>query len=194
MYEYFDGEIQSRTPTGVVVDVGGVGYRLQIPLSTYERLPREGRARVFAWLHFAEGLVRLFGFATQEERDVFVLLNSVSGVGPMTALAVLSGMPVAELRSAVVHGDVKALKRVRGVGEKTAQRLILELKDTFAAMTPAGEEGAAPQDAMLADAVLTLIKLGYARPAAEKAAREARKEAGPDATVEAIVKASLRRL
>lgn len=193
MYEYFEGEVRSRTPTCVVVDVGGVGYRLQVPLSTWERLPGEGRARVWAWLDFREGLVRLFGFATSEERDVFVLLNTVSGVGPMTALSVLSGMSVAEFRAAVVRGDVAALKRVRGVGEKTAQRIVLELKETLAAMAPSGEAGA-PADATLADAVLTLVKLSYPRHAAEKAARDARKDLGPDATVEALVKAALRRL
>ncbi|MEK7865689.1 MAG: Holliday junction branch migration protein RuvA [Planctomycetota bacterium] len=193
MYEYFEGSIQSRTPTGVVVDVGGVGYRLQVPLSTYERLPGEGRARVYAWLHFQEGLVRLFGFATTEERDVFVLLNTVSGVGPMTALSVLSGMPVADFRAAVVRGDVAALKRVRGIGQKTAQRLVLELKDTLAAMAPPGEEGGV-SDAVLVDAVLTLVQLSYSRAAAEKAAREARKELGPGATVEALVKGALKRL
>lgn len=193
MYEYFEGEIRAKTPTGVVVDVGGVGYRLSIPLSTYERLPGEGRARVYAWLDFKEGLVRLFGFATMEERDVFVLLNTVSGVGPMTALAILSGMPVADFRAAVVRGDVTALKRIRGIGQKTAQRLVLELKDTLVAMAPPGEEGGV-SDAVLVDAVLTLVKLSYARPAAEKAAREARKDLGPGATVEDLVKAALRKL
>ena len=143
MYEYLRGSLASKSPSEAVVDCGGVGYLLKIPLSTYEALPAVGgQCRVLAYLHVREGIMALYGFATAEERTAFLKMLGISGVGPTAALSLLSGMPVAQLARAVADGDAGALKRVKGIGDKTAKRILLELKgvlDGFLEGAPAAK-------------------------------------------------------
>jgi len=127
MYEYIEGELVAKAPAAAVIDAGGVGYRLHIPLSTYRALPDGGRFRLFTHFYVREDLQRLFGFATEAERQIFLRLLTVPKVGPALALAVLSGLSLAQLREAVLERRPEILTRVKGVGKATAERLVQEL-------------------------------------------------------------------
>src|SRR3989449_11477931 len=131
MITFLDGKLVSALPTQAIVDVGGVGYEVFIPLSSYDKLPAPGQpVRVLTHLHVREDAHVLYGFMSGAERDLFrLLVNNVSGIGPKLALAVLSGMSVTNFKSAVVNSDVAALAKISGLGKKTAERIVLELKD-----------------------------------------------------------------
>jgi Holliday junction DNA helicase RuvA len=190
MFESLEGIVLSRTPSAVVLDVRGVAFRLQIPLSTFEKVPVQGSARLFARVYIQEDQVRLFGFATPEERQLFEdLIQSATRVGPTKALAILSSAGVREIHSAIARGDVSFLKRIRGIGEKIAQRLVVELKDKVAAAPVA--VAAAPGGEAVDEAARALVSLGYGEREALEAARQASREAGPGAPAEAIVKRAL---
>ncbi|MBI3269872.1 MAG: Holliday junction branch migration protein RuvA [Planctomycetes bacterium] len=193
MFEYLEGRIADRGPTHVVVDVGGVAFRLAVPLSTQARVAAGGTSRLYTHLHLHEEQVRLFGFATLDEREAFRLLNGVSGIGPVTALAVLSSASVADLQRAIAEEDRAFLRRLKGVGPKTSERILLELKEPFAAMRrSSGAPPPSPQEAAAEDAVLVLVSLSFTRPAAEDAVKLARGSLGAGAPVEALVKEALR--
>ncbi|RMF67786.1 MAG: Holliday junction branch migration protein RuvA, partial [Calditrichaeota bacterium] len=167
------GVVLEKTPTRAVLDVNGVGYELSIPVSTFEKLNEIGQtATLLTHLHVREDAMQLFGFATDQEKGLFSNLVSVSGVGPKLALAILSGRNVDELKRLIVTGDVDALTRISGVGKKTAQRLVMELREKLEKETgyaavplPAGGEGASQK---LAEAVLALVSLGYNKGTAER--------------------------
>jgi len=128
MYNHIAGTLDSKTLTGVVIDAGGVGYRLRVPFSTASALPNVGqRVRLFVYLHVTDDALSLYGFATEEERQFFLQLMTVSGVGPKLALAVLSGGRVQDIQQAIRLGDFATLKRIKGVGEGTAKKIVLEL-------------------------------------------------------------------
>jgi Holliday junction DNA helicase RuvA subunit len=128
MYNHIAGTLDSKTPAGVVVDAGGVGYMLRIPFSTSTALPGVGqRVKLFAYLHVTDDALALYGFATEEEREFFIQLMTVNGVGPKLALAVLSGGRVQDLKQAIRLGDYASLRRIKGVGESTAKKIVLEL-------------------------------------------------------------------
>jgi len=168
------GQIARKGVQEAVVDVAGVGYRVHIPLSTFYRLGPEGDAVVLnVYTHVREDTIALFGFLTADEQLLFERLISVSGVGPKLAVNILSGIDAAELRAALRGSDVPRLTRVPGVGKKTAERLVLELKDKLpAAETPAPEEKA-PPSATKDDLLSALANLGYSRPEADRAAEHA---------------------
>lgn len=193
MFEFIRGRVVSKAPTHVVVDAGGIGYRLFIPVSTYERLPVEGEVSLLVHLYMREDEMRLYGFATPSERDLFELLMSVPGVGPATALLALSSGSVENIKGAIRDGNFEYLQRIRGIGKKTSQRIVLELKgyleQAVAAPGAPGREGRA-----FNDAVLALVKLGYARRAAEESVRKAMEKLAGEASVEQIVKESFRHL
>ena len=192
MFESFAGELTRKTPGTAVVECGGVGYALRISLATYDALPSAG-ARVRIWAHLESGGdagIRLFGFATETEREIFRLLLNVNGVGPATALSIVSGAPLEDLRRAVADGDVATLKRIKGVGPKTAQRLVLDLQETFKTLGPAS----GPRRAAAADALLALVALGYPRPTAEKAVRDAEAGMKKEAAAEEIVREALKKM
>jgi len=190
------GTILEAYPNQLIVDVHGVGYEVLVPLSTFDRLhAAEGLAvDLRTHLHVRETAHTLYGFASEEERDVFLLLiDRVSGIGPAIAMAVLSGMPVTQFKSGVVQGDVAALSRIKGVGKKTAERIILELKDKVG-VTETWQDAAAGQvSAPAADAELALIALGYKQVDARKAVRKAL-DLDPTAATEALVRGALRLL
>ncbi len=188
MYDFLSGRLAVRKPSYVVVDVGGVGYRVEIPLSTYEKLPREGEVKIFTWLKVSEDALRLFGFATEREREIFLrLVDGVQQLGPAKAVAILSSASPEELIRAVEEGDVAFLKNIRGVGEKIANRLIVELRGKLPA--EAGKETA--EASLTRDVVSALVGLGYDRRQAEEAVRRARKELGDRVPVEDLIKRSL---
>ena len=193
MYDYISGRLVSKSPTEVTVEAGGVGYRLLIPLSTFEKLPNDGPVKLLASLHVTETEMRLFGFATAAERKAFALLLLVNGVGPGTALKVLSSCPIHELARAVILGDAQALMRVRGIGQKLAQRIVLELKGYMeeSVLAEPGLAGA-PDHKAGVDAVLALIKLGYTRPSAENAVRKAASALGANVPSDGLVREALK--
>lgn len=183
-------------PNRLVVDAGGVGYQVLVPLSTFDRLhPHEGaQVTLLTHLHIRENAHTLYGFATPEERDVFLLLvERVSGIGPAIAMAVLSGMPVDRFKQAVVESDVTALSTIKGLGKKTAERIVLELKDKVGvaeSWEAAGKEG---PGAAARDAELALLALGFKQTEARKAIRAAL-DASPELAAEDLIKEALRGL
>ncbi len=193
MYDYISGRLISKSPTEVTIEAGGIGYRILIPLSTFEALPGDGHVKLLTCLHTTENEMRLFGFATGSERKAFELLLLVNGVGPGTALKVISSCRVGEFSRAVVAGDVRSLMRIRGIGEKLAHRIVIELKDYIEKLALA-ETGPVPADGQRAavDAVLALIKLGYTRVSAENAVRKAAAGMSPQAGTDALVREALK--
>ena len=172
MIVYVRGILAEKEPARVVIEAAGVGYELLIPLSTYERLPREGQeVKLLAYHCVREDDEILFGFASTEERELFAKLTGVSGVGPKIALAILSGGSVGELSLAIASGNAKRISSVKGVGKKTAEKICIELKDkvnaieALAATDRKGVSGAAP---MLRDAILALSALGFSEETANK--------------------------
>jgi Holliday junction DNA helicase RuvA len=174
------GTLLEKAPSRLVVDVAGVGYDVQVPLSTFYVLgDHGGPVSLRIHTHVREDVIALYGFATSLEHDLFERLIAISGVGPKLALAVLSGIEPAELIRAVRVQDVARLTAIPGVGKKTAERISLELKDRLpAALTPAGQPtlAAAPGDQLRTDLLSALLNLGYQRPAAEKAIERATKD------------------
>ncbi len=194
MYHHLSGKLVSKTPALAVVDVGGVGYEVTIPLSTYERLPAEGAAvQLLTHLVVREDALRLFGFLTAEERELFRMLIGVSGIGPMLATAVLSGTSVETVKQAVMTGDAVLLKKIRGIGSKTAERMVLELKGPISRLgVRAGAAALGTGDGGAMDAVSGLVSLGFARVKAEESVALARRKLGKDAAVEALVREALK--
>ncbi len=200
MYEYFEGKLASLEPTQAVIDCGGVGYLLEITLNTYEDLRRADatRVRLYAHLVVREDAHQLYGFYDMAEREMFRLLVAVNGVGNQTARVMLSSLTVDELRSAIQTQDVKKVQRVKGIGAKTAQRIVLELADKMGAMGMMGTVGAmgSPSNQARDEAITALTMLGFPKAAVEKllTASDWRHEDGSAMTVEEIVKEGLRRL
>jgi Holliday junction DNA helicase RuvA len=190
MLDFVAGKLVSKKPTEAVVDVAGVGYRLLISTSAFERLPAPGSpVRMRCHLHVREDAMLLFGFSDEAERNVFNLLIGVSGVGPKLALAALSAMSPAEIGKCITTGDAAMLTRIPGVGRKTAERLVVDLRDRFDT-AQIGEEGEAgvpgPTDARK-DALSALEALGLSRKAAEKSLRDVlQKHPGIEAAEELI--------
>lgn len=199
MITFLHGTLVEALPTHVILDVHGVGYHVLIPLSSYDRLPAVGATlKILTHLAIREDAHVIFGFMTAGERDLFrLLVNHVSGIGPKTALDVLSGMSVVAFKGHVVAGDVAALSKTKGIGKKTAERIVVELKDKVG-ITAAWEVASAghaptPEEVRLNDAVLALIALGYKQVDAHKAVRSvADKNAG--ATEEDLVRQALKLL
>ena len=183
-------------PTQIVISVHGVGYQVLIPLSSFDRLPAEGAAlKILTHLQVREDAHVLYGFITAEERDLFrLLVEHVSGIGPKTALSVLSGMPVASFKAAVVNGAVAEISRGKGVGKKTAERIVLELKDKVgvAAAWEAASQIQAEGSAEINDAVLALISLGYKQVDAHKAVKQIAEAVPGKKTTEELVRKALK--
>lgn len=199
MIAYIAGKLAEKKPTEAVIDVHGVGYRLHIPTSTYESLPAPGQqAMLHTHQHVREDALQLFGFATKAERAVFEMMLAVSGIGPKLALAALSAMSPAELRDHILAGDVSFLTGIPGVGRKTAERMVIELRDRIAAVD-AAEAGAAPRAGgpdvraeARADAVAALESLGFSRAAAEKNVRKVLRDTPGAQSAEEIIRLALR--
>jgi len=169
---YLNGVLAEKNPAKVIVECCGVGYEALIPLSTFDRLPATGgNVKLFTYHAVREDDEILFGFSTTAERDMFTMVTAVSGVGPKTALAVLSGFTVGDLQLAIAQGDAKRISNVKGIGKKTAERIVVELKDKVnpveaLANSSAASDGA--QGAVLKDAMLALTALGFPEDKAQK--------------------------
>ena len=191
MITHLQGVLEEKTPASAVLDCGGIGYMLSISLNTYSQLPDKGHCRLFTHLAIREDAHVLYGFFNQDERELFRQLISVSGVGGNTALAVLSGLDPSGVKSTIMSGDVDTLKSIKGVGPKTAQRIIVDLKDKVGKVE-VGELGfATTQNKQKEEALTALVTLGFAKNAAEKAVNKVLKKHGTDLEVEEIVKKAL---
>lgn len=195
MIVYVRGILTEKDPTWVVIEAAGVGYELLIPLSTYERLPREGaEVKLLAYHSVREDDEILFGFSSPQERELFTKLTGVSGVGPKIALAILSGGSVGELSLAIAGGNAKRIASVKGVGKKTAEKICIELKDkvnaveALAGTDRKGSAGAAP---MLRDAILALSALGFSEETANKMVSAAVAKEPDVRDVETIIRMAL---
>jgi Holliday junction DNA helicase RuvA len=192
------GRLADKHPNRLVVDVNGVGYEVFVPLSTFYRVADVGQeVSLLVHTHVREDTLALYGFGTSFEQQVFERLIGVSGIGPRLALAVLSGIEAGDFVRSVQTGDLARLTAIPGVGKKTAERMVLELKDRLPMAgppeLPAGTEGGAPADALRRDLLSALLNLGYHRPLAEKAVDGALKRA-ESPTFEAVLKQALRDL
>jgi len=199
MISFLHGKLVESLPTQVVVDVHGVGYEALIPLSSFDKLPPPGSdVRLLTHLAVREDAHVLYGFMTAAERDLFrLLINAVSGIGPKTALNILSGGSVSLFRNAVASGDVKALSQISGVGKKTAERIVLELKDRLGAAAAleaaAGRHALSAEEQKLRDAVLALVALGFKQADAYEAVKASIALLGAQATLEQVVRAALKK-
>jgi holliday junction DNA helicase RuvA len=199
MITFLHGTLVEALPTQVTIDVHGVGYQMLIPLSSYDRLPKPGEElTILTHLAIREDAHVLYGFMTPAERLLFrMLIDTVSGIGPKIALNILSGMNPVAFRGAVANGDVKALSQISGVGRKTAERIVVELKDKIGAAgaweASSAQRALPAEEQKLSDAVLALIALGFKQPEAHDAVRGAAALLGPPATVEDLVRACLKK-
>lgn len=195
MIAYLNGILAEKDIAKVVVECGGVGYEAAIPVSTFDRLPAEGgQVKLYTHHEVREDAQLLFGFATKQERDMFRLVTTVSGVGPKLALAVLSGMTVGDLQLAVSQGDSKRLATVKGIGKKTAERIVVELRDKInpiEALANATSEVSKEQGAVLRDAMLALTALGFGEDVARAKVQAVLEDEPNLADVEAVIKKAL---
>ncbi len=193
------GCLIAKKPNAIILDVQGVGYEVHIPLTTFFELPVEGSEVVLKiHTHVREDALLLFGFHTQREKDFFLKLISISGIGPKLGIVILSGAQVEELAQAVAEGNLARLTAIPGVGRKTAERLILELKSQITPFllpeqVEAAQEGTKP-GALEEDILSALVNLGYPRPAAEKALSMVLRSAECERTFEEVLRTTLRRL
>lgn len=197
MIAYLNGILAEKDIAKVVVECGGVGYEAAIPVSTFDRLPAEGeQVKLYTHHEVREDAQLLFGFGTKQERDMFRLVTTVSGVGPKLALAVLSGMTVGDLQLAVSQGDSKRLATVKGIGKKTAARIVVELRDKInpiEALANATAETSKEQGAVLRDAMLALAALGFGEDVARAKVQAVLEEDPGLSDVEAVLKKALSR-
>lgn len=199
MISFLQGKLAEALPTQVTVEVSGLGYDVLIPLSSYDKLPPPGnQVKLLTHLAVREDAHTLYGFMTSAERELFrLLINNVSGIGPKIALNILSGMSVTTFRGAVANADVKALAQISGVGKKTAERIVVELKDRVGAAgaweAASAQRALAPEDQRINDAVLALLALGFKQIDAHDSVCKAQSALGTQATVEDLVRACLKK-
>ncbi len=199
MITFLHGKLVEALPTQVVVDVNGVGYEVLIPLSSFDKLPQPGgEVKLLTQLVVREDAHVLYGFMTATERELFrLLVNSVSGIGPKTALNILSGMNAVAFRGAVAGSDVKSLSQISGVGKKTAERIVVELRDKIGVVgaleAASAKHGLSADGQKLNDATLALMALGFKQIDAHEAVRAAQAMLGAKASVEELVRACLKK-
>ena len=199
MIAFLRGKLVEALPTQVMLEVNGMGYEVLIPLSSYDKLPPPGQeVKLLTHLAIREDAHVLYGFISTPERELFkLLINTVSGIGPKIALNILSGVSVTAFRGAVANGDTKALSQISGVGKKTAERIVVELKDKIGAAgaweAASAQRALSPEDQRLNDAILALLALGYKQLDAHDSVRNAQNALGAQATVEELVRACLKK-
>jgi len=192
MITFLRGNLVEKQPTRTVLDVGGVGYEILIPLSSFDRLPSVGDSCFIHTIdHVREDRHQLFGFMTEVERDMFILLSGINGIGPKLALSALSGLSVRDIKAAVVEGDVKRLSSISGVGKKMAERMVVELRHKISAGDAL--EAVAGTDSMpyLRDAIMALVALGYKQDKAHDMVRKVTTKHPDISSVESIIKLAL---
>lgn len=192
MITHIDGILEEKNPAYAVIDVNGVGYFLHITLTTFSNLPEQGRVRLFTHLSIREDAHTLFGFGSKKEREMYRLLISVSGVGPSTARMILSSLSSEEVAQAILSEDVNTFKRVKGIGAKSAQRIIVDLKDKVE-KTGLDIENISPQNNTIkVEALSALVVLGIDKKKAESSIDKILAKAGSDITVEDVIKSTLK--
>lgn len=195
MISYLRGKLAYKAPMQAIIDVGGVGYGMSLSLSTYDQLPAlEEDIRLFTYFHVREDRMELFAFASEEEREVFKLLIGVSGVGPTLALTILSGTSLRDLQESIIHERVGDLTSIKGIGRRTAERLILDLREKMHISAPAAsaDDAESKDTAVSEEAVMALAALGMAPPAARQAVRKAVERNGIEQTVQQLIKQALK--
>lgn len=198
MIAYLSGKLLEKQTNLAIVDVGGIGYEVSIPLSTYYELGEVGSdVSMRIYTHVREDAIQLFGFKTLRERDLYLRLISVQGIGPKMGIAMLSGMNADEIILAIRTDDLARLTSIPGVGRKTAERLVIELRDKIGELSSGGtakhdslESSSLPSDAVFEDALSALVNLGYQRPLAEKALKQAAQE-GIEISVQKLLRRAL---
>ncbi len=196
MITFLEGCLEEKQPARIVLNAGGIGYEVFIPLSSYDRLPAPGKTmRILTYDCIREDDHLLYGFMTEAERSLFLLLMNVSGIGPKIALSALSGLSVRDFKVAILNGDIKRLSSISGIGKKTAERIVVELRDRLSAgealEAVAGAPDETPEDHRAKDTVLALISLGYKQVDALKMARSALAALPETATVEDVIRGAL---
>jgi len=196
MIASLNGKLLSKSTTSAVVECGGVGYFVNISISTYEKLPESGETIfLFTVYQLREDAVTLFGFVSETDREAFLILNSVSGIGGKTALAILSSITVSELVKFITNQNLPALQKLPGIGKKTAERLCFELKDKIMTLNTTDSGliiNISSNQAVNNEAISALISLGYNKIVAEKAVKAAQKTLGDDVKVESLIKVALK--
>lgn len=193
MIAELSGLVSTRTPDHVVIDVHGVGYLVALSLNTFYRLPQPGQpVKLLIHTHVREDALQLFGFLDPEEKSLFLLLTGVTGIGPKLALNILSGPPFLELQEAIEAGDLPRLVAIPGIGKKTAERMVLELRDKVKQLAVESADRPAPVESSDEEAVSALVNLGYKRADAERAVKRAVQDGAAD--LEAIIRGSLKKL
>ena len=195
MITFLEGKLDTKQLARIEMNIGGVGYEVFIPLSSYDQLPLQGEnCRILTYHHITDADQKLFGFCTEDERDMFMKLLTISGVGPKLAISALSGLPVRELKNALINGDIKRISSISGIGKKTAERIIVELRDKFDhseqldAFAPADT---ARGDNRMRDAALALGALGHKPDDAAKMIKGVAKKLTPEMTVEDLIRLAL---
>lgn len=194
MFAYIDGKLTFKCPTYIVVEAGGVGYHINISLNTYSALGAEERCKIYTWLHVKEDAHTLYGFADEGERRLFLHLISVSGIGPTTCRMMLSSITPVEIQNAIINADVALIQQIKGIGAKSAQRIILELQDKLKKEGPDTLISMPQHNTTKDEALSALIMLGFGKQVAEKAVDNAVKKADQDLTVEQMIKIALKNL
>lgn len=194
MIAYIDGKLTFKDPTYVIIDVNGVGYQIKISLNTFAKLVEGERCKLHTFLSIKEDAHTLYGFSEMAEKSVFLNLISISGVGPGTGMMIISSLSVAEIQQAIVQEDVRTIQNVKGIGAKTAQRIILELKDKFKKESYAetGINMPVSHNTNRNEALSALVTLGFTRTVAEKTLEAIIKREGNHLSVEALIKFALR--
>ncbi|RTQ49576.1 Holliday junction branch migration protein RuvA [Hymenobacter gummosus] len=199
MIAYLDGKLAYKDPTQAIIDVQGVGYEVKISLATYSKLPADGeKAKLYTYQHIKEDGQALYGFLDPNEKALFMHLISVSGIGPGTGIVIVSSMSVGEIRQAIVQEDVRSIQAIKGVGPKTAQRIVLDLRDKLRKdelLAKAGVDTvplARQHNTNRAEALAALVTLGFARAAAEKTLDGIQQKHGNDLSVEDLIKFALK--
>lgn len=199
MIAYVDGKLAYKDPTQAILDVNGIGYEIRISLATYSKLPADGeKAKLYTYQHIKEDGQTLYGFLDPNEKALFMQLISVSGIGPGTGIVMVSSMSVGEIRQAIVNEDVRSIQSIKGVGPKTAQRVVLELKDKLRKDELLAKAGidtvplAKAHNTNRSEALAALITLGFARAAGEKTLDQIQHKHGNDLSVEELIKFALK--
>ena len=195
MIAYIDGKLTFKDPTYVIIEANGLGYQVKIPLSTYASLQEGERCKLLTYLHIKEDGHTLFGFSDAQQKNMFLDLISISGIGPSTALMVLSSLSPSEIQHAIISEDLRTIQGVKGIGGKTAQRIILELKDKMkkATMTTESRQvGGFSHNTLRNEALSALVTLGIPRMAAEKSVDSILKKEGDKISLEQLIKLALK--
>ena len=193
MYEYLNGKLAYKAPTHVVLDVGGVGYHIHISLHTFSQIKDSEQCKLYISFQVREDAHTLFGFAEEGERRLFEHLISVSGIGPNTGRMILSSITPEEIQSAIINGNVPLIQRIKGIGPKTAQRMVLELQDKLKKQGPDALTAVHRQQSIPEEALSALVMLGFVRAQAEKVLASVQL-GNPNLTVETLIKEALKKL